>query len=84
MSADSVTPIQASRIRSKVKVAVEVILSDGTTVSGGVFIGMDERVSDLLNDNKPFFPVRMENGEILLVNKTSVALVKPLDVSRSA
>jgi hypothetical protein len=83
MSADVVTPIQSSRIRSKVKVAVEVILADGTTVSGAVFIGVDERVSDLLNDSKPFFPVRMENGEILLINKSSVALVKPLDVSRS-
>lgn len=84
MTAEILPHTPASRIRSKVKVAVEVILADGTTVSGAVFIGVDERVSDLLNDDKPFFPVRMENGEILLVNKTAVALVKPLDVARSA
>lgn len=71
--------IQKARVRTKVNVGVDIILNDGTSLSGSVFIGLDERVQDLLNDPKLFIPLQQDNDEILLVNKSSVAICKPID-----
>lgn len=71
-----------SRIRTKTNVEVEIILVDGTPLAGSVFIGLDERIQELLNDPKPFFPLRMNNNDVLLINKSAVAVCKPLDVSK--
>jgi hypothetical protein len=67
-----------SKIRTKTNYDVELVLKDGTTLSGAVFIGLDERVQELLNDPKPFLPLRLEDNEVLLVNKSAIALCKPL------
>jgi hypothetical protein len=72
----------ASRIRTKVNVACELVLTDGTRLTGSVFIGLGERVQDLLNNGAAFFPFRQDDQEILLVNKTVVAICKPLDAAR--
>lgn len=79
MTTKSRFEIQRARVRTKVNVGVDIILNDGTSVTGSVFIGLEERVQDLLNDPKLFIPVRQANEEILLINKNSVAICKPLD-----
>ena len=71
-------PHRTSKIRTKTNVDVELVLLDGTTLSGAVFIGLDERVQDLMNDAKSFFPLRLEDNEVLLVNKAAVAVCKTL------
>jgi hypothetical protein len=78
MSFDA-SPLRQSRIRKKSNVPVELVLVDGTQFEGSVFIGLEERVQDLLNDPKAFFPLRLHNGDVLLLNKTSVALCRPLE-----
>lgn len=76
------TPIRqaTSRIRRKYNIDVDIVLHDGTQVSGNVFLSKEERVQDMLNDPRPFFPVRMPNQEILIINKTAVAVCKPVDI----
>ena len=74
--------IRQSRIRTKTNVEVEIILVDGTPLAGSVFIGLDERVQELMNDPKPFFPLRLANKDMLLINKAAVAVCKPLDVGK--
>ncbi len=71
-----------SRIRTKTHVDVEVVLMDGTTILGTVFIGLSERVQELLNDQKRFFPLRLANNDLLMVNKDACAIVKPLDAGK--
>jgi hypothetical protein len=71
-----------SRIRTKTNVDVEVVLMDGTTILGTVFIGLSERVQELLNDQKRFFPLRLANNDLLMINKDACALVKPLDAGK--
>lgn len=71
-----------SRIRSKINVEVEIVMADGSAISGSVFIGLDQRVQDLLNDGNAYFPLRTPELEILLINKAHVAVCKPLDVRR--
>lgn len=73
------TRLHARSLIVKEVVEVELILHDGTTLAGQVFIGREQRVQDLLNDSNAFFPLLQENGEILLVAKSAMALCKPLD-----
>ncbi|MEZ5894248.1 MAG: hypothetical protein R3C58_14030 [Parvularculaceae bacterium] len=40
-----------------------------------VFASLGERASDLLNDARSFIPVRLANGETLIVSKTQIASV---------
>lgn len=68
-----------SKVRTKHTVEVELILEDGTTLSGEVFVLPDERIQDLLNGDAQFFPLRLENREILLISKSSIVICKPLD-----
>ena len=72
---------QSARVsfRKKKAVDVELILQDGDTLSGQVYLSIGERVLDMLNASGVFFPLRIESGEILLINKTYVAVSKPLD-----
>ncbi|MEM7569848.1 MAG: hypothetical protein AAF337_08630 [Pseudomonadota bacterium] len=76
------TPISStgSRIRRKYNIDVDIVLNDGTQIAGNVFLSKEERVQDLLNDGRPFFPVRLANQEILLINKASIAVLKPIDI----
>ncbi len=64
---------------AKDRVEVSVIMADGSSIDGHVFLSDDERVSDLLNSNRMFFPLELESNELLLINKTSIALCKPID-----
>ena len=63
----------------KTAVDVEIILADGSSLGGALFLGRDQRVSDLLNDAPRFLPFQQANGEFLLVSKDQIALLKPLD-----
>ena len=63
----------------KHKVEVEVVLGDGTRLGGSVYVGQSQRVLDLLNDADPFFPLMRDDGEVLLIAKSSLAVCKPLD-----
>lgn len=69
----------SSLIRTKVNVDVELVLHDGTTLAGKVFIETKQRVLDLMNTPDPFFPLRLANQEIVLVAKAAIALCKPLE-----
>ncbi len=82
MNMESPSILRTSKIRTKVNVEVELVMTDGTALSGSVFIGFDERVQDLLNDPKPFFPLRLPGNEVLLVSKQSVAICKPLPANK--
>ncbi|MBV7257517.1 hypothetical protein KCG44_12050 [Pacificimonas sp. WHA3] len=67
------------RVRTKSKQAVEVVLEDGTNLTGHIFVGVGERVLDCLNDTRSFFPFLAEDGAMLLLSKRTVAVCRPLD-----
>lgn len=82
MSAPMPIDARASRIRTKVNVEVELIMADGAVMNGHMFIGLDQRVQDVLNDPLPFFALRLPGQGILLVNKSMVAACKPMEGGR--
>ncbi|GAB4577256.1 MAG: hypothetical protein Tsb008_23320 [Rhodothalassiaceae bacterium] len=73
------TRVRRFKSISKAAVDVELVLTDGSQLSGNVYLGKDERVSDLLNEDTMFLPFRTEHGEFLLIAKVSIAMCKPLD-----
>ncbi len=68
-----------SKIRKKFQVEVELVMTDGDTIGGMVFVLKEERVLDLLNNGLPFFPLRLANRETILIRKDAIAVCKPLD-----
>jgi hypothetical protein len=79
VSADPLFPAGVkSRIRTKANVAVELILDDGTRLSGTMFLGLNERVLDMLNDERGFLPFRSTGNDMLLIAKRSISICRPL------
>ena len=62
--------------------AAEIMLVNGTWLSGQVFVEEDSRTQDLLNDARPFFPLITENDEVFLLNKSAVIQVRAHDRAR--
>jgi len=47
-------------------------LADGSTLRGKIFLPVQGRLSDVLNDARLFLPVENEDGELLAVAKSSI------------
>lgn len=58
--------------RPKQEASVRLSLVDGSTVEGVVFLKNEERLIDLLNDHRAFFPLRRLEGDTVIVAKSGV------------
>jgi hypothetical protein len=56
-------------------VIVEIALADGTSLFGKLFLPMQGRISDLLNDERLFLPVECD-GEHLALAKSAIRQVR--------
>lgn len=64
----------------KITVEVEVALHDGSIHRGQVWIAVNQRVLDMLNEPNAFFPFReQKTGNVTLLSKAVVAAVTPVD-----
>lgn len=63
-----------SRVIQRNAVPVEITLSDGTSLRAKVFIPMQGRITDLLNDERAFLPLESE-GEHLAIAKSAIRKV---------
>ena len=61
----------------KAKVSVQLQMTDGVTMKGNVFINIDSRVLDLVNDSATFVPFEAEDGSIHLLNKFEILRLTP-------
>ena len=57
-------------------------MSDGITMKGSVFINIDSRVLDLVNDTPTFIPFEAEDGSIHLINKFETLRLTPTSYKR--
>lgn len=62
-------------------VPVKVTLENGNQYFGGVHVSQDQRVLDVLCDNRPFIPFKLREGTILL-NKSKLVQVDLLDFTQ--
>ncbi len=63
----------------KRKIEVEVKLNDGTKLMGALFVHAQQRLSDLLNDQRQFLPLLTSAGVIINLSKSYVFQVTQLD-----
>jgi hypothetical protein len=61
--------------RRKVEVAVTMSLAHDELFSGAVFLDADERLIDLLNDDRAFIPVRRVDGATVIVAKSNIVSI---------
>lgn len=70
---------EANRHRSKSRIEVALYLNDGTYLFGKMSVLPDERLSDLMNDNREFLPIENSQGTVLIVRKSYVSKVVQFD-----
>lgn len=63
----------------KVREYAELSLTDGTILTGYVFVEATARIQDLLNDSTPFMPFIDQNETVHLVNKQAIVRIQPFD-----
>ncbi len=64
---------------SKIDIEVEVQLDDGSQFLGVLSLNQDQRVSDLMNDERNFIPIQLPGGSVVIQRKSAIAKVAPLD-----
>lgn len=69
---------------------VRLTIAGQPPVAGVVYLAFGQRLSDLLNDQRAFIPVRLETGETMIVAKNQIAsiaetqgVVEPTDQDNS-
>lgn len=62
----------------KYKIPVRISLAQEESVLGVIYIRQEQRILDMLCDQKQFFPVSTKAG-LYLINKTSVVKVEVLE-----
>lgn len=64
---------------SKQRIRVAMTMANGTSHEGDLFLSQDQRVSDLLNDEREFLPFELDPDQVLFVRKSSILEVNPLE-----
>jgi hypothetical protein len=62
----------------KYRIPVRISLADKESMLGVIFIRQEQRILDMLCEQKPFFPVRTKTG-MFLINKSTVEKVEVLE-----
>ncbi len=62
---------------TKDRLKVDLTLSDGSAVTGFVFVGKRERLVDMLNDQRQFVPVERMDGTLVMLNKGAILRAQP-------
>lgn len=62
------------RHRSEISIQLRLAGADKSFIAT-VFAAPGERPSDILNDNRAFIPVRLGNGETMIIAKTQIASI---------
>jgi hypothetical protein len=63
----------------KSPVPVEIVTLDNDILLGDVFLAGDERVVDGVNSEREFMPFRTDDGEFQVINKSTVARIRPFE-----
>lgn len=61
--------------RFKKEVSVSMTLAGQEPFTAYVFLSVDERLIDLLNDPRAFIPVKHSNGSVVIVGKTNIVSI---------
>src|SRR5215475_16014782 len=68
-----------SAMLQKTKLAVEMEIDGGQRMLGSVFVSQQQRLPDLLNDERAFLPFETSEGLIKILRKSTIRSVTPLN-----
>ena len=63
----------APHVVKKTKLDVTILLTTGENFMGSVYLRKYERVIDLMNDERSFIPISIDDDVIKVVNKSAIA-----------
>ena len=69
----------SDQVKAKSKVEVELVLSDGTALKGHLFLSVQQRILDSLNDERAFVPFEDTENVLTVLNKSAITQIKPVD-----
>ena len=69
----------SSAITRKIETEVEMALTDSTVMIGAMYIRADQRVIDIVNDDRRFVPFAALDGPISVINKEVIARITPIE-----
>jgi DnaJ-domain-containing protein 1 len=65
--------------RSKMRTEVELLLDDGSSLLCKLAVAQEQRLSDVMNDDRVFLPVEISNGYVVLIRKNTIVKAVQLD-----
>ena len=69
----------SDQLKQKVKAPAELVLDDGTVMKGSFFLNPQQRVLDILNDERAFLPFEDSEGTIIVILKTTIRRIVPVE-----
>ncbi len=69
----------ATHITQKTRTEVELTLADGRLLAGVLFMHDDQRVLDIVNDDRAFIPFEDADGQLTVINKSMIAHIRPME-----
>ncbi len=69
----------SEQVRQKIKAGVEIALNDGTVLKGHFFVNQQQRILDILNDERTFLPLEDSEGCVSVINKSTIARITPVE-----
>ena len=67
----------SSLVKQKLMAEVEVFMSDGSVLRGNFFLNPQERIVDMLNDDREFLPFSNENDTVTVIAKSAISSIRP-------
>ncbi len=62
-----------SFIPTKDKMGVTIVTTDGKKMDGYLFVAKNDRLVDVVNDDRMFLPFETDEGDFVILNKTLIA-----------
>ena len=69
----------ATHVTQKIRTEVELTLTDGSVLAGFFFVHAEQRVLDIVNDDRAFLPFEHVDGQVTVLNKSLIAHIRPLE-----
>ena len=63
----------------KKEVPVTIVLVGGMTIDCSIFVEDGQRLLELMNDHRHFIPYVDSNGDVTIIQKSTIARITPLE-----
>ena len=73
----------ATHVTQKTRTEVELTLADGRLLAGVLFTHAEQRVLDIVNDDRAFIPFEDADGQLTVINKSMIAHIRPMESTSS-